>query len=149
MNVRKISVEQTWPIRNKILRPGLPLASCQFEEDCLSSATHFGCFLADEMTGIVSVYQISPADPECQRGWQLRAMATLEEVRGQGHGAALIQAMERHLYSQQAQLAWCNARDSAVGFYQKLGYQITGKAFDVSGVGPHLQMEKRLVSGGE
>ncbi len=144
MNIETITVEQTWPIRNEILRPGLPLKSCQFEEDGLPSATHFGSVVQQQLTGIVSVYQINPAHELEGSGWQFRAMATLENVRGHGHGRALIEAMERFLIGQQADLSWCNARVTASGFYQKLGYITVGEQFEVPGVGSHWFMQKRL-----
>lgn len=144
MNVKRISVEQTWPIRNEILRPGLPLESCQFEEDELADAMHFGSYLENELTGIVSVYQINPAHVTNVSCWQFRAMATRDKVRGLGHGKALIVAMETYLLEQGADLSWCNARDSASGFYQTLGYTRVGEMFDIPTVGPHWLMQKSL-----
>ena len=144
MNVKRISVEQTWPIRNEILRPGLPVSTCQFEEDKLSGATHFGSYLENDLTGIVSVYQINPAHVTEGSCWQFRAMATRENVRGLGHGKALIDAMEAYLTEQGADLSWCNARDSAHGFYEKLGYASVGEMFEIPGVGPHWLMHKSM-----
>ncbi len=144
MNVCRISVEETWPVRNEILRPGLPLATCQFEEDSLPGATHFGSFAENELTGIVSVYQINPAHEAKADGWQFRAMATREHVRGEGHGKALIAAMEDFLLERDADLCWCNARESASDFYHKLGYTRHGEIYDIAGVGPHWLMQKRL-----
>jgi len=144
MKVKRISVEQTWPIRNEILRPGLPLEMCQFEEDKLPGATHFGSYLENDLTGIISAYQINPTHIPEGSCWQFRAMATRENVRGSGHGKALIGAMEAYLCKQGAELSWCNARDTAIGFYQKLGYAPVGEMFDIPGVGPHWVMQKRL-----
>ena len=46
-----------------------------------------------------------------------------------------------------AGILWCNARTSAIGFYEKLGWRVTSGPFDVPGVGPHVTMV--LGSGGE
>lgn len=37
-------------------------------------------------------------------------------------------------------LVWCNARTSAIGFYEKLGWQVVSEPFDVLTAGPHVKM---------
>jgi len=56
MHVRKISNVETWPVRNEILRPGLPVSTCHFAEDELQDAVHFGAYEAERLTGVVSAF---------------------------------------------------------------------------------------------
>ena len=71
-------------------------------------------------------------------------MATLPEVRGEGHGAALITAAETFIAEQGGTSIWFNARRAAEGFYARMGYATVSDEFDVPGIGPHVVMEKRL-----
>jgi len=145
MNVRKVTNTDTWPIRNEVLRPGLPVSSCHFAEDKLPDAVHFSSFAGRQQTGVVSAYPIAfPIDDSLAECWQLRAMATIPAVRGQGHGAALIHTLEGYLLEKCAQWLWCNARQEAIGFYRKLGFVERGDEFEIAGIGPHCAMLKAL-----
>ena len=35
------------------------------------------------------------------------------------------------------EIFWCNARVTAFGFYEKMGFTILGEAFDIPNLGPH------------
>ena len=43
-----------------------------------------------------------------------------------------------------AQVAWCNARTSALGFYQRFGFVAVGSQFQVEHAGPHYRMWRPL-----
>jgi len=150
MSVRKVSHQDTWAVRNEILRPGLPVSTCQFAEDQLQGAVHFSFYDMGQQTGVVSAYPVEfPADNSLPNCWQLRAMATLEAARGKGHGKALVNALEDYLSQQSAQWLWCNARNTAQGFYLKLGFLVVGDEFDIPRIGPHHMMLKALGQSGE
>ena len=145
MIVKKVSDQDTWAIRGEILRPGKPLSTCQFEEDQLAEAVHFTSVDANRQTGVVSAYPIPfPQQNALTDCWQLRAMATIVVVRGQGHGAALVGALEDYLHTRSARWLWCNARQEAIGFYVKCGFELRGDEFDIAGIGPHRTMLKSL-----
>ena len=72
--------------------------------------------------------------------YQLRGMATLEKVRGQGAGKALIKKALHLLKEKEVFLLWCNARVIAADFYKKLGFKIVGDAFEVPQIGTHYKM---------
>jgi GNAT superfamily N-acetyltransferase len=67
-------------------------------------------------------------------------MATLPEVRGKGCGVRLLQACVETALERSVPLLWCNARETAVGFYSKQGWQILGARFEIPTVGPHFRM---------
>ena len=77
--------------------------------------------------------------------YQLRGMAVLEPHQGRGIGAELLRAAEGIVRDKNAELIWFNARIGAVNFYQKFGYEIVSDEFEISGVGPHVKMLKRLL----
>jgi predicted GNAT family N-acyltransferase len=71
-------------------------------------------------------------------------MATDDDVRGAGHGAALLAACIEHVTASGGAELWCNARMPAVGFYRRAGLDVVSKEFDVSGIGPHVVMVRAL-----
>jgi predicted GNAT family N-acyltransferase len=79
-----------------------------------------------------------------ERQFQFRGMASAPEVRGMGCADAVMRAMIDHVRGETpagvASLLWCNARVSAVGFYQRFGMRVAGAEFDIPGIGPHVVM---------
>lgn len=147
MKIRPIGTDQTYALRQEILRPGLPLEACKIAEDDDLLTVHFGVYIADEILGIVSLVNADEPGPDNENqgsGWQIRAMATHETVRGLGYASALLASCEKHALSKGGVLIWCNARTSAVGFYKKQGYRVEGDEFEIEGVGPHYRMKKNL-----
>lgn len=82
----------------------------------------------------------SPKPNETSNAWRIRGMASLPEIQGLGHGRRLVEvACERSWAAERAPI-WCNARESAFGFYEKLGFVIEGEIFEIEGIGPHAVM---------
>ena len=71
-------------------------------------------------------------------------MAILEEFQGSGCGKLLVKHCEDYLISNEANLIWFNARETAVIFYEKLGYTKNGFPFVITDVGIHFLMFKNL-----
>jgi ribosomal protein S18 acetylase RimI-like enzyme len=71
-------------------------------------------------------------------------MATAPHVRSQGLGRRIIEHLEAVARDKGAKTIVLNARDSAVGFYAKLGYEIVGPGPTLFDVIPHVKMCKRL-----
>ena len=72
--------------------------------------------------------------------WLLRGMATLPEVRGLGYGAALVRSGCSYVASHHGTKLWCDARETAAGFYNKMGFKIKGNRFDIPPTGLHYRM---------
>lgn len=70
-------------------------------------------------------------------------MAVLRNLRGAGHGAVVMAALEQAARGRGVRELQLNAQQSAAAFYQRLGYQAEGAPFDEVGI-PHLSMRKRL-----
>ena len=69
-------------------------------------------------------------------------MAVLENHQKKGIGQNLVLYTEDRLKAEGAHLIWFNARENAVNFYRKLGYEIKGKRFEIPNVGSHFLMFK-------
>ena len=95
----------------------------------------------------MGVVTIHPAAFDGVAGWQLRGMATVPTVRGQGHGAALVRRVEDVVRGWGGWLLWCNARVAAVAFYERLGWEVVGDEFDIPTVGAAFPHDQAAVSG--
>ena len=82
--------------------------------------------------------------PEQRPLAKLRQMAVQPAMQGQGLGQRLVLAVEQWLISQGFDQVKLDARLTALGFYQRLGYESQGKPFEQVGI-PHVLMNKRLV----
>ena len=142
ITIREIPAHQTLAIRLAILRAGMPPESARFPGDELESTRHFGAFLSDGThVGVASIYPAPlPEAPRTANTWQLRGMATLPEVRGQGAGRALLLACMDAARAQGGTLLWCNARTGALEFYRKHGLTTIGEEFEIPTAGPHYRM---------
>ncbi len=143
-HVKKIHVSETYPLRQAILRPNQDLEQCQYPGDLDENTGHFGAYAGEDLVGIVSIYQCNNQLLLPEAACQLRAMATVERVRGMGIGFKLLQRAEEHASMLSMKHIWANARTSACGFYRKAGYRIEGEEFVIAGVGPHYTVLKDL-----
>jgi GNAT superfamily N-acetyltransferase len=152
--VKSISAATARTIRSDVLRPGMSPDALVYPGDDHPQGLHAGSFAGDDLVGIATVYPEAP--PEALRGeipldayapgasYRLRGMATLPEVRGAGHGRALLEQCFEHLRNQGARYLWCNARLMAVPFYQRLRLISVGPEFEIEGIGPHYVMWREV-----
>lgn len=66
-------------------------------------------------------------------------MAVLKEWRGKGFGSAMLQKMLEELKNRQKQKVMLNAQTTAVKFYEKFGFKVSGEEFWEAGI-LHIKM---------
>jgi predicted GNAT family N-acyltransferase len=76
---------------------------------------------------------------------QIRYMAVDENYRGYGFGAMIIAYMEKIAVEKNAVYMMLQARETAVPFYLKQGYEMNEKSYLLFGKIQHFKMEKKLV----
>jgi ribosomal protein S18 acetylase RimI-like enzyme len=138
ITIEQVSAAETFPLRAQELRQGRPP---EMDGDDAPYAMH----LAARIDGgeIVGVVRFHPRDCPWRAGegsWQLRGMATDPRVRGLGAGRALVAEGLVRVAARGGDLVWCDARASAVGFYQRIGFTIVTEEYDLRPVGPHRGM---------
>ena len=120
MVIRDISWEQTIPLRHSILWPNKPPEYCHVEGDL--DALHFGAFTNDELVCVASVYlKLDQA--------RLRKFATKVDCQGQGIGSKMLTFILHSLKNTETKVFWCDARESALTFYQRFGMLPYGERF--------------------
>ncbi|MEO8234355.1 MAG: GNAT family N-acetyltransferase [Flavobacterium sp.] len=142
--IKEITTQETFLVRNLVLRSGKPVETCFFDGDNLEQTKHFGYFDNGNIIGVVSVYKNKNSIFKFPNQYQIRGMAILEEFQGSGCGKLLVKHCEGYLTSNYANLIWFNARETAVTFYEKLGYTKNGFPFPIADVGIHFLMFKNL-----
>jgi predicted GNAT family N-acyltransferase len=147
LHCRSIISQETWPLRGLVLRPGRPLASCQWDGDDLSTTHHYGITDAQTVVGIASIYLRAHEAAPGPTSWQLRGMAVHPDRQAQGVGAQLLKFV---LHACAANLGgtamWCNARTRAVPLYERHGFSRVGGEFEIPDVGPHYVMFRPLAA---
>ena len=70
-------------------------------------------------------------------------MAVLREVRGQGVGGLVLEALIERARARGMARTALNAQTHAVPFYARFGFAVVGDEFMEAGI-PHVAMERRL-----
>jgi predicted GNAT family N-acyltransferase len=147
VTVGEVRAEETYPLRRAILRPGGGEVTWSGDED--PATFHLAARTADG--AVVGVVRFSPAAcpwrPDARAPWQLRGMATDPAVHGTGAGRALLVEGLARVAARGSDLLWCDARVTAAGFYERMGFAVVTDPYDKPGIGPHVGMEIDPVSG--
>jgi GNAT superfamily N-acetyltransferase len=146
MWVGVVEPSSTRELRRAVLRPHLA-AGEPLPGDDLTAGTHIGA-RDDDGTVIGTCFVFPdpcPWRPDLTGAWHLRQMATAPDRQGQGVGAAVLAGAVEYVRSQGASLVWCHARETAVSFYARHGFQPYGEIFiDPEHPIPHLRMFREL-----
>lgn len=125
-------------LRNEILRKPLGLALLAEELEKEKDDVLMGAFEDDER--LLGCCLLTKMD---QTTIRLRQMAVPNSMQGKGIGRALMIFAENIARDQGYKRLTMHARKTALGFYQKLGYSVTGNEFLEVTI-PHYIMEKAL-----
>lgn len=123
-----------YDLRARVLRPGQAPEKSRYADDEHPDTIHLAAFSNKQCVGVATLLR--------ENGVRLRGMAVEPSLQNKGVGAAILRHAQQIAQAANEDL-WCNARASAVGFYQKLGWVIEGNAFDIPTVGQHYVMRWR------
>ncbi len=130
--LQKRSIE----LRDKILRKPLGMIFTEeylaAEHDCI----HLVVMRDDELLACLVLRKQGEK-------MQMRQVAVDNNLQKQGIGSQMIAASEAIALKHSCQLMHCQARETAVPFYERLGYYTVGERSEIIGL-PHFYMEKPL-----
>jgi len=124
-------------LRMDILRKPLGLSFLDEELDKEKEDILIGAFEDDRILGCCLLTKVD------DKTVRLRQMAVPNSLQGKGIGRALMIFAENIARDLGYRTLVMHARKTAVGFYEKLGYNCTGNEF-VEVTIPHYVMEKKL-----
>ncbi len=142
--IKKISAAETRPLRRGILRPHQRAEDLLYTADDDSRSFHLGAYDGAELISVASFLFDPHPDFDNSKQFRIRGMATLPDYRGQGLGMKLLQSGLERIKSEGVEFVWLNARQTALGFYERAGFAYFGEMFELTGIGPHKVMWKRL-----
>ncbi|MGA3352883.1 MAG: GNAT family N-acetyltransferase [Acidimicrobiales bacterium] len=157
VEVRQIPTAASYPLRHAVLRPQQDIEAVEWEGDEDPGTATFGAVedANGTIVGVATVLRESaPFEPVVaglsgETGvesvtWRLRGMATRADLRSRGIGSNVLEAVVEHVAAEGGLLLWCNARVSAIGFYERAGFRTWGDEFVVTSIGPHVVMWRRV-----
>jgi len=136
MDIRIISWQQTIPLRHSVLWPSKPAEFCHIDGD--TEGVHFGVFMNDVLVCVASVYVH-------HNKARLRKFATDERYQKQGIGSKLLGHMINYFKDSELEYFWCDARETALGFYKRFGMSKCSERFYKADI-PYFKMEVTLSS---
>jgi ribosomal protein S18 acetylase RimI-like enzyme len=124
-------------LRDDILRKPLGMG---FTEQELEQEKDNMLIAAFEEEQILGCCMLVEEKPETVR---LRQMAVLNDLQGKGIGRALMTFAENIARDRGYKNITMHARKHAIGFYEKMGYNVKGNEFTEVTI-PHFVMQKAL-----
>lgn len=158
LRAQPIQPQSTKLLRHRVLWPHKPSPeACVLPVDNDPGAVHLGVWTQEEVPWGIRVSDLpgpllgacSLFQQHCDRiavPWQegddlrLRVMGTLPQARGMGAGAALIRAAVEETRRQGRYMLWCDAREVAFGFYERMGFDFLNDMYHIPDIGPHRTM---------
>lgn len=123
--IKTIPLDDALDIRQAVLWPDHPRDFSRVDGD--QDALHFGIYVDDLLVCVASLYQTDT-------GLRLRKFATLPDFQGQGHGTAMMDYAIRHCTDTAEPRLWLSARETAMPFYQRFGFEPFGAPTKKAGI---------------
>ena len=134
MDIREISAEETWELRQSVMWPDKNIDYVKLKED--RTGKHYGLFLGDMLVSVISIF-------EKNKEVQFRKFATLIELQGRGCGTLLLNYVLEQVVNWGVKKIWCNARKNKVNFYEGFGFDAIEDAETKDGI-EYVKMIRNL-----
>ena len=138
MEVVEVDSAACLDLRRRVLRAGTPSTDPRFAEDDRPGTFHLAAVAGGRVLGVVT-FTPQPLEtrPDAY-AVQLRGMATEPDARATGAGRAVFEAGVERLRAAGYAVLWAKARDSALGFYERMGMHAEGDGYVTAETGlPH------------
>lgn len=134
IEIRQVLPSETWELRHKVMWPDKPIEFVKLEND--AKGLHFGVFQNGSLVSVISLFvENSEA--------QFRKFATDKDFQGKGYGTKLLEYVVQQAKSLKISRLFCDARTSAIGFYERFGMKVVSDVFQKSGK-DYVRMEIKL-----
>lgn len=130
--IEQVAAPVTWRLRREVLYPDGSLKDVMIDDDF--DAYHFGAYLDNKLVGVISLFRDSA------ERFQFRKFAVHPDQQGQGIGHDLLVHLLAFAKTLGARKVWCNARQHAIGFYERFGLHPVGDVFIRNGLS-YVRME--------
>jgi predicted GNAT family N-acyltransferase len=131
MDLRPLRFLVLWPHKNNV-------EECILDIDFLPTTRHFAA-IDEHKTVLACCTMVIEQRTIEQQDFplRLRAMASHPSVRGSGVAKQLLADAIQQCGSRPV---WCDAREKAVAFYEKCGWQVKSEPYEIPIIGTHYLM---------
>ena len=141
--LREVELDELLELRKRVLTPGHPGRPVVWPYDN-DSAAHYGMFVDALLVGCVSLTpQQMPLRPAAQPS-HLHSMAVEPAYQGRGLGRLMLAMVLELIRARGADLIWATARPSAIGFYQRCGFEV-GEEMTIQPTGARMWYVWRML----
>ena len=127
-----------YDLRWRVLREQWTTARDSGRDEHEESAFHLAAWDGPKLVGTGRLHFNTPEEA------QIRCMAVEEGFRSKGVGGLILEALEQSAREGGGRFVLLNARESAVAFYRKHGYQLEDQSYTLFDLIPHWRMRKTL-----
>jgi GNAT superfamily N-acetyltransferase len=146
--VERVSADELHTLRRRVLRDDDPTIYHPDPRDDDETSFHYGGFVGSRLVVSASFFPSAPPMNAALTTFQLRYMATDFDVQGRGYGARVLAFAEEDLRELGVEQLWANGRDTALGFYESVGWHCVEGSEHLSPetMLPHTVIFKRLIT---
>jgi predicted GNAT family N-acyltransferase len=128
---------QEQELRNRVLRKPMGMSLYDENLEAEQHDVHIGAYIQGTLAGVLILTKLNTADIK------MRQVAVDVAFRGRKTGTELVHFAEEYSKEKGFSTMVLHARKTAVGFYEKLGYETVGEEFLEINI-PHFNMRKCL-----
>ena len=131
ISVVELTTDQTYDLRRRVLRTGTPSSDVSVQPATTTRPPPTSAWpttrapSSPSRRGPTSRARSHPTDHDVQ----LRGMAVEPDLAGRGLGATLLTAGLDRAFAAGAETVWANARDTALDFYRRHGFEVVDDGF--------------------
>ena len=144
LEINKVEAKKIRPLRHSELRKGQDFSTTSYLRDNDNETFHMAGIKEHKVVTCATFYPEFSERISSVNGYRLRGMATDSKYQRKGYASDLMEKSFKELKKRNCDMLWCNARLVALDFYKSVGFKITGKLFDIAGIGPHYYMYKEI-----
>ena len=120
LKIKNIQASETWELRHRVMAPNRPFVSIKLPKD--EEGLHFGFFEEEKLVSVISLFIENNTA-------QFRKFATEISEQNKGYGSILLNHIIQESIKNNVKNLWCNARVSALGFYEKFGFKAVSETW--------------------
>ena len=134
LEIKEIKPSETLDLRHRILSPNKSVDSIILTEDGVGQ--HFGLFKDAQLISVISLFIENDMA-------QFRKFATETIEQYKGYGSILLNYIIEESVKNNVTNLWCNARLTALGFYEKFGFEVVSEKWIKNDI-EYVKMERTL-----
>ena len=134
LEIKEIQPSETLDLRHRILSPNKSVNLIILAEE--DAGQHFGLFQSEKIVSVISLFVEND-------NAQFRKFATETTEQHKGYGSILLNYVIEESVKNNVTNLWCNARLTALGFYEKFGFEVVSEKWIKNDI-EYVKMERTL-----